>query len=743
MKITKILAVILAVCMVLSVAVACGDTTPNNGNNDSNNNNNANDTNVDDNNEVAIPDPVDIYADMTHAEASEAIYDKVLGEFLEYYEAASDASSVSEKFAYMAIAEAKLLESGVFLPSSANGGTYAISRIVPGTINSTLWGNDSDRFHQAIIVSGDPLTTEVRDEFKAKWKDLRGTGTYEQWAKDYLAQNGYTTTDTYTLGYTSEPTTWDALNTYQAADSEAIVNTYDGLFEYNIENEQAPALATSYEVSDDGLTYTFHIREGVKWVTNQGVVIEDLTAKSFVAAMQHMMDAQGGLEYLVDGIILNAHEYMAGDITDFSQVGVTAVDDYTLVYTLTEPCSYFTTMLGYNIFAPMSESFFLAHGGAFGIDAYAEAVVSDAYTYGTSPENIAYCGPYLVTSYAEKNSIVFDANPEYWNKDGINIHKLVWRFIDGQDPTEAYGLMKDGVFAGCGLNTNALAKAKTEGMFDDYAYVSSVDGTCFNLFLNVYRKAYANFNDETVAVSEMTEDQSLRANIAMQNQHFRLALCMGLDRGVYNAATVGDELKYTSLVNAYTPGTFVSLEEDVTVEINGTATTFPAGTFYGAIVQAQIDADGIKITAWDPEADGGIGSHGGFDGWYNVDNAREQLAIAVEELKAEGVVIDADNPIYLDLPYYDISEIYANRANTLKQSIEASLEGAVVINLVKTGGSNYLNWYNAAYYPNTGDQMNFNLSDVSGWGPDYGDPATYLDTMLPQGGGMAKSIGLF
>ena len=131
----------------------------------------------------------------------------------------------------MAIAEAKLLGQGVMLPSSSKGGNYAISRVAPYTITSVLWGNDSDRFHQAVIVKGDPLTPAARDEMKAKWAELKGTGTYEAWAKSYLAGKGYELNDVYTLGYTSDPTTWDALATSQAADAEAIVNTYDGLLE--------------------------------------------------------------------------------------------------------------------------------------------------------------------------------------------------------------------------------------------------------------------------------------------------------------------------------------------------------------------------------------------------------------------------------------------------------------------------------------------------------------------------------
>lgn len=201
----------------------------------------------------------------------------------------------------------------------------------------------------------------------------------------------------------------------------------------------------------------------------------------------------------------------------------------------------------------------------------------DTYTYGTSFENIAYCGPYLVTSATEKNSVVFDLNPTYWNKDNVNLKKIVWRFIDGQDPTEAYTLMKDGTFGiAAGLNTQAIAKAKEDGLFDKYSYISSTDATAYPMFLNLYRAAYANFNDATIAVSEMNDTDKIRTNLAMENRNFRLAVVTGLDRSVYNATTQGDDLKLTNLVNSYVPGTFVSLDEDVTVKIGSKDTTFKA-----------------------------------------------------------------------------------------------------------------------------------------------------------------------
>ncbi len=687
--------------------------------------------------------PVDPYAGKDHAEISDDLYEKVLGEFNDLYEAAKKASTVSEKFALMAIAEAKMLGTGVMLPSTANGGNYAISRVAPYSISSVLWGNDSDRFYTAVIVKEDPLTPAVRDEMKAKWSTFQTGAEYLAWAKEFLTGKGYTLSDTYSLGYSSDPKTWDALATSNAADSEAIVNTYDGLLEYDAKNNQVPALAESYTISEDGLKYTFKIREGFNWVDYQGTVIEEITADSFVAGFQHMLDAAGGLEYLVQGVVKNASQYIAGEITDFAEVGVKAIDKYTLEYTLEAPTSYFVTMLGYNVFAPMSRAFYTSKGGVFGVEAYkAASENAETYTYGSSHENIAYCGPYLVTSAVAENSIVFTANENYWNKANVQIVNLNWKFISGKNPTESYDLMCDGDFAGAGLNSESVAKAKADGNFDKFAYVSGTDATSFPVFMNLYRAQYGNFNDETVAPTTFTDLEKVRANLAMQNKNFRLALVTALDRGAYNATTVGDDLKLASLVNSYTPGNFVKLDEEVTVKINGTDKTYAAGTYYGQIMQDQLDADGIRVKVWDPQADGGIGASFGFDGWYNVEYCRENLKAAVEELKAQNVEITKENPLKLEIPYYDVSDVYTNRASALEQSIEASSEGLIDIVLVPCGGEDAINWYYATYYPEAGDDMNFNMMDNSGWGPDYGDPSTYLDTMF-YGGYMLKCIGLY
>lgn len=668
---------------------------------------------------------------------SAAIYDAQLGAFNTLYQAAKEEQNVSKRYALMAQAEAKLLEAAVLIPGTTNGGNYGLSRVAKRSASTVLWGNDSDRFHN-VLVTTELISAEDQTHLKAMWNEVRGTGTYSQKATDYLKEKGYTLKDTYNMGYVSDPQTWDAFATSRSADSEAIVNTYDGLVEYDNENEIKPALAESWEVSEDGKTYTFHIRQGAKWVDAQGREVADVKADDFVAGMQHMLDAGGGLEYLVENIIVNALEYNTGDVTDFAEVGVKATDEYTVVYTLCQPTSYFITMLGYNVFAPMSRTYFESKGGVFGKDDYKAAVDAGTMKYGQTVNDIAYCGPYTVTNHTAENTIVFQANPTYWNKDNITIKTLTWKFNDGQDPTKAYEDTKAGTLDGCGLSSASLEACKADGNFEKYCTVSDTDATSFVLFLNLNRNAYVNFNDETKAVSTMTDEQKKRTDAAMLNVHFRRAIGMGLDIATYNGQVVGEELKLNSVRNSYTPGNFVALEEDVTVEINGESKTFAKGTYYGEIMQAQIDADGVKIKVWDAENQ----TSDGFAGWHNPANAYEELQQAITELKEFGVEISKDNPIVMDLPYYSGADVYTNRAQTLKQSVEEALQGCVVVNLVSCADAK--EWYYAGYYTESGKDANYTLYDVSGWGPDYGDPATYLDTMLGDGAGyMAKCLGLF
>ncbi len=743
---------ILAVAMVLSCFSACGDTTTTDDGTTTNADASTDDTVATDDTGDSEETSESVYATISalaasiygddgeidlesYAALSDALYENALGEFEEAYEAANAESNLSTRYALFAIAEAKLLESATLYPTQNSGVNYAMSRVVAHTYPYANWGWDADKYAY-YLVTNELITVADRTYCKELWEELRGTGTYLEEVTAYLTEQGYTFTDEATWYYSSDLQTYDILATYRAADFEPLVQCIASLVQYDVEGTLQPALAESWEVSDDGLTWTFHIREGATWVDYQGRYVADVTADDWVAGLQHLLDAQAGTEYLLEGIVAGVSEYLSGEITDFSEVGIEAVDDYTLVYTLETEVPYFETMLTYNIFAPMSRSYYESMGGKFGSEYDPSA--SD-YLYGTSIETIAYNGAYLFTQYTNENTVSWTANESYWDAENVTLKSVTWLYNDGTDSTLSYNSCVSGLTASCGLNSAALQLALAAGYStDDYLYTTEASTTSYCGWINLWRIATSNQNDSTVMVSSLSDEEMERTNAAVLNVHFRRAVTMSFDRVSWEAQSVGDELAAANLSNSYTPGNFVTLEEDVTVDINGTSVTYPAGTYYGQIVQDQLDADGVAITVWDAETSSSFG----FDGWYNVEAAVAELEIAIEELAADGIVIDADNPIHLEYATYNTSEIVVNMAQVLKSSIEEALNGCVVIDLLTAESTTDYLW--AGYYFDGGYGANYNLSTMSGWGPDFGDPSTYLGTLYRYGdGSMLQDLGIY
>lgn len=664
--------------------------------------------------------------------SDDEVYMEVLGDFYTAYSTAKEEENVAKSYALQAIAEAKLLESGVMLPTTTKGGNYALTKVAPRTVSSVLWGTDSDRFG-TMIVATDKIKGADRAAMLANWNAHKAEENYDHdaYVKGYLADHGYTLKTTYNTLYTSDVQQWDALATSRAADSEVLVNTYAGLLQYDSQNVQKPACATGYTVSEDGLKYTFTLRQDVKWVDAQGAEVATLKADDFVAGFQHMLDAAGGLEYLVDGVIANAHEYLEGE-AEFNEVGVKAIDDYTLEYTLVKPTSYFNTMLAYNIFAPLNRTYYTSKGGKFG--AAFDAKASD-YTYGKGYDSILYNGAFRLTEVTKEAKETFTKNTAYFDAAKINLEEVNWRYTDGKDVKKAYNDFQAGTVDGCGLNTTTLELAKKDGVFDEYNYVTDTDATSYMNFVNVKRQSYENYNDQAVKTTKTAAEQEA-AFKALQNQNFRMALLSAFDRKTWNAVSVGDDLALNSLRNSYTPGNFVTLPEAVTVKINGVDKTFAAGTLYGEIMQAQLTADGSHIKAFDTEKQTGDG----YDGWYNAEAAKAYMAKAVKELGEMGLDL-TKTKIKIELPVYVSSEIRAGMFQVFKTSVEAALGD--YIEFVKTECTTPDQWYYTSYYCETGAEANYDNSDLSGWGPDYGDPSTYLDTFMPAGGYMTKSIGLY
>lgn len=668
------------------------------------------------------------------ADTDEEIYMNNFGDFYEAYQAAMTAETISQRHALLAVAEAKFLESAGGTPMYGPTAGYWMTRSVYRSTGYAPWRGTMTDYSQQIITN-EIITTEDYNHLKELCRDLSGTGTYIEEARNYLTEKGYTFDDTYRGTFSDNPTTWNIFTASTSTDSSLVYPTLDYLFAYDAEGQLQPHLATGYEVSDDYTVYTVHIREGLSWVDSQGRKVADLTADDWVASAQHQADVQDyyTLGLYIDGML----EYATGETTDFSTVGVKAIDDYTLQYTLVEPCTYFMTMFQAIDFLPLCRSYFLSQGGAFGIAEYTEASSSPSYTFGIDQNHIAYCGQFLCTNLTERNSVNYVLNENYWNADNVSITSIQLSYDDGTDTNRAYTDFMNGDTVQFALRTYHMETAKANGDFDKYAMTSETGRATFLLWFNMHRQTFENVADGAAA-SQKTDEQKEVANAALQNKHFRLAIAHSIDRATYISQNVGEDLKSISIRNTLTPGTYVSLEEDATIDINGEPTTFPAGTWYGEIVQAQLDADGFPVTVWDDE----LQDSDGWDAWYNPELAAQELAVAIEELATLGYEVTEENPIVIDYPCLTINEISQNQGYVLKTCIEEALGGLVRFDLPElnsaTESANV--WNNA----NSGAEFNYDMGGLGTVGSDHGDPQCYTEGLLPYGDGhMTQRMGMW
>ena len=196
--------------------------------------------------------------------------------------------------------------------------------------------------------------------------------------------------------YTGEITTLNYLYTSTTNEFALAANVIDTLVEYDQYGNIQPSLAESWDVSEDGTVYTFHLRDGITWVDHNGEYYADVKAQDFVSAAQYVLNAQNASSTasIMYGLIAGAEEYYLGTstpeegedpypVTEWDTVGVKALDDKTLEYTLKNPTPYFLSSLTYVCFMPVNGDFLAAQGENFGV--------------ATSNDSILYCGAYILS----------------------------------------------------------------------------------------------------------------------------------------------------------------------------------------------------------------------------------------------------------------------------------------------------------------------------------------------------------
>ena len=202
---------------------------------------------------------------------------------------------------------------------------------------------------------------------------------------------------------------------WAASDTQSFTilnNAFEGLYRLDANHEPQPALAESYTVSDDGLVYTFTLREGLQWSNGT-----PLTASDFVFSWLKQMsaDATNGYNFIMTDYIVNGLEYGEGTATA-DQVGVKALDDRTLEVTIKNPTPYFLYLTTLSMYFPLNEAYVTEQGESYGITA----------------DNMIYCGPYTITSYDPAVGTSMVKNETYWDAANVSIPKVEVKIIKDQ-----------------------------------------------------------------------------------------------------------------------------------------------------------------------------------------------------------------------------------------------------------------------------------------------------------------------
>ena len=214
-----------------------------------------------------------------------------------------------------------------------------------------------------------------------------------------------------TYALANEPDGIDPGVTNNSFASPILNNVFEGLVDYSSEDGSLiPGEAESWEISEDGLTYTFTLRDGLKWSDGS-----DHTAADYVYAMKRILDPNTEAKYvdfLLD-YVEGAAEYYENNSIDFDTVGVKAPDDHTFVFTLKAPAPYWIDILAMWTFCPVQQATVDKNGERW--TATADAYVSN--------------GPFRMAEINMGESFVLEKNPYYYDADKVKLDKITFRFI--------------------------------------------------------------------------------------------------------------------------------------------------------------------------------------------------------------------------------------------------------------------------------------------------------------------------
>ena len=494
---------------------------------------------------------------------------------------------------------------------------------------------------------------------------------------------------TYNYVYGSDPATLDYLATNKKNMTTAVSNGVDGLFENDQYGNLKPSVAEDWSVSQDGLTYTYKIRKGLKWYTSDGEEYANVTAKDFVTGLKHAADTNSEAIYLLQNSVKGLNDYLSGANKDFSNVGIKAVDDYTLQYTLSQPEPYWNSKLTYSVTWPVNGDFLKSKGKDFGKS--------------TDPTSILYNGPYLLKALTTKSSIEFTKNENYWDKDHVYFDNIKLTYDDGSDQESLERNFTDGVYNLARLFPTSSNYSKVEKQYKDNIFYTQPGSAVEGVGINIDRQTYGHTSKEN-------DQQKTSTKTALLNKDFRQSLGFAIDRTNYAAQLNGKEGGSTAVRNIFVKPDFVQAD----------------GKDFGTMVMDQLPAYGDE---WS-----GVNLADSQDGLYNPEKAKAEFAKAKEALQAEGVQF----PIHLDVPVNQSSKITVNQVQSIKQSVESALgKDNVVLDIHQLSADDF---NNITYSASNAAAEDWDLSVGVAWDPDYLDPSTYLDVLKTTSSENTKSF---
>ena len=470
----------------------------------------------------------------------------------------------------------------------------------------------------------------------------------------------------YNTLYSGEVTSLNYLTTSTTSEFALAANVIDTLVEYDCFGQVQPSLAESWENTNEGLTWTFKLRKGAKWVDGNGKEIAEVTAHDFVAAAKYILNAQNasGTADILYGVIEGAEAYYDGTATpkegeapapvmDWDTVGIKALDDYTLEYTLMSATPYFLSMTTYVCFMPVYEEFLTAKGDQFGL--------------ATGNDTLLYCGAYYLSEFKPQEKRILSKNTLNWDVDNITIDRIVYQYNKEAKDISA-NLYLAGAVDSASIENDVAAEWLADPVKADY--IRPVRQTSFYTYM--YQ---LNFNPAKGLAAEYQPENWEKA---VANENFRQSLLTGFDR--VKAMTITEPDNPEDLVyNSITPPYFITYEGVDYVDM-------------GAL--GEIVAKGTDI--------------------FNAEAALAYKAAAMEELK-DTVTF----PVLIYMPYNTGVSGWAEESQLVEQQLEGLL-GTDYIDIIIDG-------YPSSGFLNTTRRAGNYCMMKTNWGPDYADPQTYTD----------------